>query len=424
MNLRENKFDIAVGLTSGFSAIEPILLASVICEQGGADFSRTATALILSVAVGTFAVGLWGRCSLILAPSVPLAAFMTYETVLSRGLPWQKFTSALFIAGLLGLVALKFFPRSLTFLKFPPPLKWSLPIGVGFALIVEGMVQGRLALGAPLTIFMLGSLADPTAFYTSLGLILTSGLLIMGCRTALLIGMVAVAVLSFVEGFWIVPDAPFNLSTDLLRLVCCPDFSVTEELGEWIGLVLLLLLLFMTETQAMLEIWRKVTSDTSPSEEQRILACVLGANCLSAWLGGCGLRLAPESFVGATVCKPGYKAAYVTALTILPLIFLLPLAKEMVSFTAIFAPALIVTGTWLMGRGYAAVKDKNFTSGEAAAALTLILILGLTRDFLSGIGLALILYIFLEVMEGKRYRITISEIIWAFLFALYFMIYG
>ena len=71
---------------------------------------------------------------------------------------------------------------------------------------------------------MIGGFYDPLAYWSLLGIVLTLALSACRCRNALFFGMVFTLAATFLEGFWVIPAAPFflpeGLENSFGRLTC------------------------------------------------------------------------------------------------------------------------------------------------------------------------------------------------------------
>ena len=92
----------------------------------------------------------------------------------------------------------------------PWSLKMAIAGGIGLFVTLIGMEKGKLIVGSPTTVTMLGNLAEPTAFLTLLGLLITAVLLAYRIQAAMLLGMVAVFAAALSLGFATLPAELFS----------------------------------------------------------------------------------------------------------------------------------------------------------------------------------------------------------------------
>ena len=115
-------------------------------------------------------------------------------------------------------------------------------------------------------------------------------------------------------------------------------------------------------------------------------------------LGTGPLRAAPESAAAGAAGGRSGKAALVTAGCLLLWLFCEPLAAAFLDFPAVFAPAVIAAGIWLLLDLRQPFGQDNT---EKTAALAVMLVTPLSYSLTAGLGAGFILYTFLRLFNGQ-----------------------
>ena len=379
--------EIMTGLAVGFGMVPGLVVIPALLMRTGMDFTGAYTACVLMSLTATLLFGAWLRLPLAASCSPALTGWLVYIVILSHGNSWQAVLGASFFAsaGAL-LLATKF--RGCLAEAVPGHLREFLPAAVGLMLIFFGLVQGRLLVGAPIGLVMPGNLADPVAFYALIGIVLTLALLVWEKPFAIPLGMLLTAVLSFAEGFWVLPAAPFLLPEGLDRVALQLDL----EKGLAMPDVILTLLIFQVLTMEGMRIALR------HRRGREIASVVCGAGVVGAWLGAFPPVIAQESAIAKAVEAKSGRVAWIVAAVLGGLLFCEPAMAAFASFPAITAPALV-------GAGYLLLRQMKYAGSvdpaEMVSGVVLLLLLPLSQDFVLGIGLAVIAYVLLRLFQGQ-----------------------
>ncbi|MBQ7479204.1 MAG: NCS2 family permease, partial [Selenomonadaceae bacterium] len=394
--------EIFAGLAMGFGMVPGLTVVPSLLVRTGMDFTGAYTACVLVSLAATALLG-WLRLPLAAACNPALVGWLAYLVILSHGHSWQAALGASFFASLLSVVFLATRLRSYVLQAFPRHLRRLLPMAVGLMLIFLGLIQGRLLVGAPIGIIMPGDLADPVAFYSLVGIVLTVALLVWRKSFAIPLGMLLTAAYSFVGGFWVLPDAPFLLPEGLDRTA--GQLCLAEGLAMPEVIFVLAVFQMMAVEGVRASLWQR--------RGKSISAAVCGASCVGTWAGCFPLVLAPESALGAAAGAKGRCAAWTAAAVLALCLFCEPVMASFASFGAITAPALVGAGYALMARmGRCHMR----TSAEHVSGLALLLILPLTQDFSLGLGMAVISYGLVRLFQGEGRRVPVMVYVMSLVF--------
>lgn len=401
-------FSNALALLSGFLVIPSLLF------RGGMDFTGAYTACILGALAGTLLLGRLAARPLVAVPGAAMAGWLVYVEIISHGIRWQAILGASFLASFLGFLLLLSPLRRRMAEAVPGVLRRAMACGLGVLLILEGLMRGRLLVGSPFSVTMLGSLLDPVAYLSLAGILLTLVLLLRDVPGALAIGTLATAAASYAQGFWVIPDAPFLLPEGLDLVAFQLDVGEGILLPE---IFLSILLVVLAESWGTVQAIHGAQG-TEETPSRRGLLAVMGGGMLGTLLGSLPLRIAPESAAGiASGGRSGW-TSYGTAIFLLPFLFCEPVMREMTTFEAIAVPILVGTGfSLLRSLGNPLEGD----GADRAASLCLILIMPLAHDVVTGMGVSLILHVLLKAFQGNFSVFRSAEAGAAAMFAFYLL---
>lgn len=384
--------EITAGVSSFAVLMGSLLMVPLLLSHAGVSLTGAYTATVLAALLGTLGMGLWAQRPLVVAPNIGVNAWLIYSVVISRGIPWQEALGASFAAALLS-VLFCFLPccRRI-FQGVPACLMAAARGGLGLLLIFLGLRMGKLLAGSPATITMLGDFSEPAAFLALVGLGVTLVLLVNRQRGAIFLGILAAAAVALLQGFMVLPDAPFFVPEGLDRTAGQLSFA---QIWQLLPVVCTLCLVQLFDTRAVL--WGLQQEDDGRLE---IRACGIaaGSTLLGALLGTGPLRAAPESAAAGAAGGRSGKAALVTAGCLLLWLFCEPLAAAFLDFPAVFAPAVIAAGIWLLLDLRQPFGQDNT---EKTAALAVMLVTPLSYSLTAGLGAGFILYTFLRLFNGQ-----------------------
>ena len=398
-----------------FSALPSWIVVPTLLFQSGMDFAGSYAACLGLSAAGTLLFGKLMKCPVIVAPSIAMVTWLVYGEIVSKGNSWQMVLGAVCIASVLGLVGvLSPLGRYLS-LSIPKVLRNAFPAGLGLVLVFQGLLQGKVFVGAPFTCIMLGSFSSPLMYLTLLGVLVILILALNKVFLSFVVGLLSIAMISFLQGFWVIPAAPFMLPEGLDKIVFQLDFEQAVMHPE---LILTIFLIMFSEGQGIL---RALFCDAHPKMWRKQLAVLFGVNVASSFWGSVSLRPAPETFVGRLSATSTNRAAYVAAIVMVLLIFCEPVVKEITSFGAITAPVLICSGLFVL------CHCKDLFHGDLSDRLTVLcflLFLPFSHDFVVGLGAAIIVHVVLKCFSGQRACVSFCEMILAGIYGLFFFSQG
>ena len=411
--------ELTAGLTMAAASLTGLITVPSLLFQAGMDF----TAAFMSMGAVSILASAWMAyrgLPFLALPSVPLAAWLAYVVIISKGCSWQEILGLSAFVSLAGILLFNCSQRDKLLSAVPVWLRKSLVIGLGLMLAMQGLVQGRLILASPWSAIMLGNFQDPLAYWSLMGLIVGAVLLAARFDWALGGAFLLIAGLTFVEGFWILPVAPGLLPEGLEKIVGQLSFGGVWAGAHLLDFFLLGLAMFLAVTSESWCLWQGLPQgEDSPLPVLRGLA---GFSLVGAFLGCLPLSLSPLSVVGWEA--GGHKGRTVTAaLVALAALWLMePVLAELASFPALTVPLLVLPGGMLIRRQLedfcpGSLEVEEFLPGLAGAML-----MALSFNIAAGVGAGLIARVLLFAAAGRGREIFPLEVGSAILFAIYFSV--
>lgn len=304
--------------------------------------------------------------------------------------------------------------RELFINSIPPPLKLAMGAGIGMFVAFIGLSNGELIVSAEGTSVALGNLSEPTAYMTLIGLAVTMCLMILRVKGAVFLGMIFTATTAWALGHWQLPTEIFSVPHGLDQTFFRLTFANMPALSSVI-FVLLLVTLFDT-TATMLGVGRQaglIKHEKFPKLKSALLADSLGS-FIGAFCGTGPTSAFVESGTGVSVGGRTGLTSVVTAILFLLLIFFEPLARAISTMPAISAPALILTGAFMI-EGVSEINWADYTEGFPA--FFTMLLMPLTYNIANGVGIGIILYALLKTVGGRAAEVPPLLYVLAILFA-------
>lgn len=187
------------------------------------------TATTASAAVMTLFVGLYANVPFGLMPGMGLNAYLAYSVCRALNVTWQQALSSSFVGGaMLALMSFVGITDRILQNTLPEHLKKAITVAIGVFQALIGLETMHLVVYSPETLVALGDITPNSAnaeMYLGIGGVLLIVTLLIVCKWngSMLIGIVAMAVVSWVSGLCPAPTAIFGLPN--LRHFFDIDFS-------------------------------------------------------------------------------------------------------------------------------------------------------------------------------------------------------
>lgn len=421
----ERRAAIASGVAVGLAALMVLVAVATLLARAGMNMAAAYFAALTATIAGAL-IMLRLRAAVLLLPSVPIASYLVYIVSISGGLSVTALFGVTALAATIAL-AIVHFARGRLESILPPVISAALPGALGAMLLVQALNESRIIIASPWSLTMLGNFADPLAYLALVGIVLTLALLALKIRGAVAIGVGLTGVIALVEGFWVIPAAPFllpeRLDTTVLNLTLAT--SSDRELWLLVGAVLTLVVVLVTTNLAVLRAigsaarGASTATDNAPTTasemaaaefEPRLLQSSLAVSVLAGLVGTLPLVVTPLSILGASH-RAHSRAFMGSVLGVLVLgLFIEPIIAEAASFPAMVMPVLVVAGLLLLREFGARLRvllaSREPRLAEVVALVVLLLVTPLSYNLAAGLGVALVMCVLLETLAGRGRHIS------------------
>ena len=423
--LKENntsvKTEILAGVTTFMTMAYILAVNPDILSATGMDKDALFTATALSAFAATVVMAFIGRLPFALAPGMGLNAFFAFTVVQGMGYSWQFALTAVFLEGLLFILLTIFNIRELIVNAIPLSMKHAVSAGVGMFIAFIGLQNAGIIVRNDATLVGLGNMSSPGVLIALGGIVLTSVLLSLRVKGALLTGIFAATVVGLLFGVTHMPegnlvDLPPSLSPIFMKF----EFSQIFTFDMLIVLFTFLFVDMFDTVGTLVGVSSKAgmldKEGKLPRVKQALFADSIGTT-LGAVLGTSTVTTYVESASGvAEGGKTGLTALSTAALFLIALFFA-PLFTMVPAVAT--APALVLVGYFMMSP----ILNIHFSDySESIPAFITIIMMPLTYSIAEGIVFGMLSYVFLKVLTGKFKDISLVMIVLAILFMLKFFI--
>ena len=388
-----------------FVAALALVLTASLLARAGMPFTAAYPCGIVACVIGTLMASRGGR-TLIALPSPSITAWLVYEEIIARGIAWQELLGIAAVVSLSGALLTRTKYAAALQASLPPIIRTGLIFGLGLTMLITAALYARILLPSPWALTMGGSLSDPLTYYTLIGVLLVLLLHAMRVRFALPLGMGIVTALTWAEGFWEIPAAPF-LQPDILTTA----FVLTApDAGDFLSAAALGLTLLFTLAVESTVVLSARTDAEDLRTEQGTLSRLFAVSGFGALIGSLPLSIAPISAVlpareGAPYLCGIPLTAWIFSLFLFLLLPCAPLLQAVSEFPAAPAVALAVLGLMLLLRALAVLSSLHepLTLRESAVIAAFLLA---AYDIKTGLTAALLTWVLLTAVCGERRRIA------------------
>lgn len=392
------KTEVIAGFTTFLTMAYIVIVNPGILSITGMDFNAVFVATCLAAALGTAIMALVANYPIALAPGMGLNAYFTFTVVKGMGVPWQAALGAVFISGVIFLAVSLFKVREAIVNAIPKSLKFAISAGVGLFLAIIALKGAGVIVGSPATLVTMGDLHDAKVLLAIFGFFLIVALEYRKVHGSIIIGILAVTVLSIILGLSKFEGvfAPVPSMT--------PTFMQMDLNGALsAGLVGVIFVFFFVDlfdtTGTLVGVCHRaglLDKDGKLPRLKRALMADSVAITAGAALGTSSTTAYIESAAGTSVGGRTGLTALVVALLFLACLWISPLAKTVPAYAT--APALCYVAV-LMTRGLAEINWEDLT--ESAPAVITAVAMPFTYSIADGIAFGFISYVAIKLLAGR-----------------------
>ncbi len=399
--------EVVAGITTFLTMAYIIFVNPAILGDAGLPKEAVFVATCLAAALGTTIMALYANYPIGMAPGMGLNAYFAYAVVLGMGIAWPVALGAVFISGCLFILVSVLGLREAIVNGIPRSLRIAITVGLGLFLGLIALKSAGIVVANPNTMVAVGDLHQAPALLAVVGFLLIVTLDRLKVRGAILIGIIAVTVLSFFfagNTFHGVFSAPPSLAPTFLKL------DVSGALG--VGVLNVVLVFFLVElfdaTGTLMGVASRAGLLVSGKMERLNKALLADSTAIvaGAALGTSSTTAYLESASGVQAGGRTGLTALVVAVLFLACLFIAPLAGVVPAYAT--APALLFVAC-LMLRDLGDI-DWSETTESIPAAITALLI-PFTYSIAHGIAFGFITYAALKLLTWRLREV--KPIVWA-----------
>jgi AGZA family xanthine/uracil permease-like MFS transporter len=390
--------EIAAGATTFLTMAYIIFVNPSILSEAGVPFSGALFATCLSAAIGSLVMGLVANYPFALAPGMGLNAYFTYTVVKTMGYDWRVALGAVFISGVVFLILTLARIRAMIVDAIPMTMKTAVAAGIGLFIAFIGLKNAGVIAASPATYVALGHVTSKPVALALGGLLVTAVLMARGYKSAIIIGIFAVAAAAILLGLSKLP-ASLVQAPDARSAFLQLDVRGALKLGAFDVIFIFLFVDLFDTIGSLMGLGRQagyLTPEGAMPRVNRALFADAIATIAGSLFGTSTVVTYIESATGVSEGgRTGLTAVTVAALFALAMFFS-PIAGAIPPIAT--APALIIVGALMIG-AVTAVKWDDIT--EALPAFLTMLAMPLTFSIANGLALGFIFYPLLKVLTGR-----------------------
>ncbi|WP_186095249.1 NCS2 family permease [Burkholderia gladioli] len=411
--------ELLAGVTTFLTMAYIIFVNPAILGDAGMPRESVFVATCLVAALASLIMGLYANYPVACAPGMGLNAYFAYAVVKGMGFTWEAALGAVFISGCLFLLVTLFRVREAIINGIPKTLRVAITAGIGLFLGIISLKTAGVITGSPATLVTLGNLHQPTTILAIVGFFLIVTLDALRVRGAILIGIVAVTVLSFFFGgnqFHGIVSMPPSIEPTLFKL----DIKAALSTGV-INVILVFFLVELFDATGTLMGVANRAGLLVEGKMQRLNKALLAdstAIVAGSVLGTSSTTAYIESASGVQAGGRTGMTAVTVAVLFLACLFIAPLAGVVPAYAT--APALLYVSC-LMLRDMVDVSWDDAT--EAVPAALTALLMPFTYSIANGVAFGFIAYAGLKLLTGRAKEV--KAIVWiiaiVFLFRYFYL---
>ncbi|NLS16596.1 NCS2 family permease [Rhizobium sp. P40RR-XXII] len=412
--------ELIAGVTTFLTMSYIIFVNPDILSTTGMDRNAIFVATCLAAALGSIVMGLVANWPIGMAPGMGLNAFFAFTVVATLGFTWQQALGAVFISGAIFVLLTVTGVRSWLIAGIPRSLRSAIAAGIGLFLAIIALKSAGIVVANKATLIGLGDLKQTGPLLAIFGFFVIAVLDAMRVRGSILIGILAVTILSWIFGvsqFHGIVSAPPSIMPTFLQL------DIVGALhGGLIHIILVFVLVEVFDaTGTLIGVAKraKLLEEGKPNRLSRALLADSAAIVAGSLMGTSSTTAYVESASGVQAGGRTGLTAFTIAMLFLASLFFSPLAGSVPAYAT--APALLYVAG-LMMRELTEIEWDDLT--EAAPAALTALAMPFTYSIANGLAFGFISYVVLKVCTGRWKTLHLATQIVAALFIVRFAFFA
>ena len=412
--------EIIAGITTFLTmayilAVNPSIF-SALADQGmptNAVFTATALAAI----IGTLVMALYAKKPFALAPGMGLNAFFVYTVCLTMGYSWQFALTAILLEGIIFIILSVTKVRDLIVKAIPDTLKKAIGAGIGLYIAFIGLQNAGIIVNDDATLVTLGDLTTANSVLFTIGLLLTSILVVLKVKGGVLIGILATTLIGIPFGITHLDgiiSTPASIAPVFMKFEWSQIFTL-----DMLIVVLTFLCIDMFDTigtvVGVAEKANMIDKDSKVESFDKIFLADAIATTAGACLGSSTTTTYIESASGVTEGGRTGLTSFTVVVCFILALFFSPLFLAIPS--AATGAVLVVVGVMMMSP----IREIDWSDySEAIPAFITATMMPLTYSIAHGILLGIIVYVVINACTKNIKKI--SPAMWV-LFVLFVLRY-
>lgn len=412
--------ELIAGVTTFLTMSYIIFVNPDILSTTGMDRNAIFVATCLAAALGSMVMGLVANWPIGLAPGMGLNAFFAFTVVAALGFTWQQALGAVFISGGIFVLLTVTGVRSWLIAGIPRSLRSAIAAGIGLFLAIIALKGAGVVVANKATLIGLGDLKQTGPLLAIFGFFVIAVLDALKVRGSILIGILAVTVLS-----WIFGVSQFHGIVSMPPSML-PTFMQLDIVGALHGGLIHIILVFVlvevfdaTGTLIGVAKRAKLIEEGKPNRLSRALLADSAAIVAGSLMGTSSTTAYVESASGVQAGGRTGLTAITIAVLFIAALFFSPLAASVPAYAT--APALLYVAG-LMMRELTEIEWDDLT--EAAPAALTALAMPFTYSIANGLAFGFISYVVLKVFTGRWSTLHLATQIVAALFIIRFAFFA
>ncbi|MFC4299445.1 MAG: NCS2 family permease [Castellaniella sp.] len=411
--------EILAGLTTFLTMSYIVFVNPDILSSTGMDKGSVFVATCVAAALGSLIMALVANWPIGMAPGMGLNAFFAFTVVAQMGYTWQQALGAVFISGVVFVILTVTGAREWLVAGIPPSLRSAIAAGIGLFLGIIALGSAGIVVANPATKVGLGDLTHAPTLFAILGFFIIAALGALKVRGAILIGILAITILSILTGhtqFQGIFSAPPSLDPTFFKL----DIMGALNTGFFHVILVFVLVEVFDATGTMIGVATRAGL-IRPGNPGRLGRALLSDSCAivaGSMLGTSSTTAYVESASGVQAGgRTGLTALTIAVLFLLAL-FLSPLAAIVPAYAT--APALLYVAC-LMLRELVDVDWDDITESVPAAIAAIAM--PLTYSIANGLAFGFISYVAIKALSGRFRDIHPATLLVAVLFVIKYALF-
>ncbi|EQB39717.1 hypothetical protein M947_05170 [Sulfurimonas hongkongensis] len=413
--LKENKTDIRTEITAGFTTFIAMLyiipVNAYILSASGMPYDALITATIVMSVFVSILNGLWANTPIAMSVGMGLNAYFSFGLVNGMGIPWQTALGIVFISGVLYVLISITPARRWLIETIPVDIKRAVSAGIGAFIAFIALEQTKIIVANDSTLVTLGDFKDSGVLLALFGLVLAIYFSVKKYKGAFILSILVATLFAWGVGISPMPKELISLPASMAPIAFELDILSALSLS-FLPLILIFLLTDLFDTLGTLTGVGMRAKLFENEEGSRALQKTIEADAVGTMLSGVAGVTSTTSFIESAAGveeggRTGLSAVTTGFLFLLPLFFL-PLFKA-IPPNAIY-PILIVIGIMM----FSELQNIDYTN-DASKYATFFIVLGMpmTYSITNGLLLGALVYMLVNIIQGKTKEISPAMIILA-----------